>query len=242
MDTSEQSESEQENNPNIPPENTMVPIESQLSSGGEDIQKTLNQLINFSDNVLHEPTCIICSNPYREELEQIWVHNKSHSAVKQYMKEKSNITISKNIIDNHMLYHVNRGIAEIQKIEYADRIRRQLSVTKLTTLDRIDLGFAALNERLMGINSITPSGEYNQADIEKIKSGEVTKLMSSFNNLLKLYLTITGEMQKSGEFIMIPQLAFINFITDSLAEAKDDNERAIINNLLTKMKNLAQLS
>jgi hypothetical protein len=231
---------DKDKDPKVPPENTMVPIASQLAAGSADVQKALDQLINFSENVLHEPTCIICSSPYREDLEQTWLTNKSHAEVKKVMKQRANIALSNDIIDNHMLYHVGKGVAELQKIEYADRIRRQLSVTKLTTLDRIELCFAALNERLMGINSITPTGDYSQADIEKIKSAEVTKIMGSFNNLLKLYLTLTGEMQKSGEFIMIPKQAFVAFIKDSLADAKDDKEKQIINNMIEKMKGLSR--
>jgi len=233
--------------PNVPPIDNMIPITSQLVNTSTDVQKVFNQLINLSENVLHEPTCIICSSPYRNEIEQIWSNDKDEdnsasniADVKAFIKQKLNITVSKDIIINHMMYHFNSGVREIQKMEYADRLHRQLSTAKLTSLDRIEICFAALNERLMGINSIIPSKRYSPADIEKIKSSEVNKLMTSYNTLLKSYMVLTGEMQKSGEFIMIPQRAFIEFITESLAEAKDDNEKQIINKLLDKMKSLAK--
>lgn len=225
-----------------PPQGSMESLESQLDSGmTSEVNNALSQLINISNDILHEPTCIICSNPYRDEIEQKWLKTKSNKEVQQLIKDKSNVSVSNAIIENHMTYHLNQGVREIQKIEYKDRLSR-LSNVKLTTLDRIDLCFSALTERLVAINSITPSGEYSVADIEKIKSAETTKIMSSFDRLLKLQASILGEMKTQGELITIPRNAFVKFFTDAIANAQNDREREITKKILTDLSQLGKLA
>ena len=71
------------------------------------------------------------------------------------------------------------------------------------------------------------------ADIEKIKSSETVKLMSTYSNLIKLQATLLGEMKDSGEMISIPSKKFIAVFNTALAlEVKTDREREIVTNIL----------
>ena len=204
-----------------------------------DIDNALSQLINLSDNILHEPTCLICCNAHREEIEQEWLQSTSHQKVKKLIKDKSGIALSNDVIDNHMVYHLDRGVKELQKIEYADRIKR-LNAANLTTLDRLRLCFSALTERLMNINSITPSGDMSVADVEKIKSAETSRLMASFNQLLKLQASILGEMKNNGEIITIPRQSFMDFFDNAILNAKNDEEKQIISDILNGLASLGK--
>lgn len=203
--------------------------------GSDDI---LMQFVNLNEkNVLHEPTCIICSNPHREEIEKRWIETKNHENVKDLFRSKSTIPISNDVIDNHMRFHYDRGIKELQKVEYINRIQRASDIER-TTLDRIRLGLSAIDERIMGINSITPTNDLSSAEVEKIKSSEVAKLMVAYNQLLKLKATIIGEMKNSGELIIIPKRPFIDTFNAAIIESKNEEEKEVIKKLLSKLADL----
>lgn len=225
---------ELDNKPTIDPPQ---PPAVYLHSG---IDQVLAQAINLTpEYVMHEPTCPICQSANREDIEQKWLETKNHADVKELMKSKGMPELSNEIINNHMTYHYERGIQEIVKTEYIDRIKR-LNNTPVTTLERIDLCLSALTERLIGVNSITPSGEMSVADIEKIKSAEVSRLMTSFNSLIKLQASIRGEMQSNGELLMIPRQSFTDFFKTKILEAKTDDEKKIIMDLLNGLKDLGK--
>lgn len=225
-------------NNNIPPPETMIPINTQQGAASE-IDRALSQVINMSGLVMHEPTCIICSNPHRDEIEKKWLETKKHSEVKKIIKGKSDIDVTNGIIDNHMLYHSGREVKELQKIEYREQLRRLNSV-ELTTLDRIRLCLSALTERLAGINSIVPDANNSVVDIERIKSSETSRITANFNQLLKLQASIMGEMQKKGEVISIPREAFLSFYNTILAEASTVEEKKVIRRVLDGLMSLGR--
>lgn len=207
-----------------------------------EIDKMLSQVLNLSkDLVLHEPTCPLCASPHREEIEELWIKEKNIGKIKSLIKEKTGKAVGYDIIDNHMSQHLTKGVREIQKIEYIDRIKR-LHNQSLSTLDRISMGFAMIIERLMGVNSITADGEESVASIEKIKSAETSRLMTVFNSLLKLQATILGEMKQSGELITIPSSQFVNIFNEAILEANTDREKQIIKNILDKLARTSQKS
>lgn len=218
------------------PDVTPVPEYYPKSSG--DMDNILLQLINInSDNVLHEPTCIICSSANRDEVEQKWIETKDHKETKKVFSSKNSLPISNDIIDNHMRFHYERGIKELQKIEYANKIRRLNSV-ELTTLDRIRTGLSSIEERVSGINSITPNEDLSMAEIEKIKSAETARLIMAKTQLLKLQASILGEMKNNGELIIIPKQAFIDTFNMAIVGSKNDEEREIIKRLLNSLAEL----
>ena len=205
-----------------------------------ELEKTLSQAINLSpDNTFHEPTCLICSSPYRTEIEEKWVETKSHADIKDLLKGRTLSKISTGVIDNHMRFHYERDINQHQMREYVDRIKRY-STSELTTLDRIQFALSALTERIVGINAITPSGDYTAADIEKIKSAELTKLMGAYGKFTKLQADLMGEMKDTGDLISIPKEAFIHFFNKALTEAKTEDEKEIVNKILTQLASLSQ--
>jgi hypothetical protein len=200
------------------------------------VDRLLSQVINLSpDNILHEPTCEICRAAHREEVEQKWADTKSYEDVRKILRDKCNIpNLSKSVIQNHMMYHVDRAIREIQKIEYVNRIKR-LNSFNLSTLERIRLGMSAITERLMGVNSIVPDNATSASEIEKIKTQETARLMTSLNQLLKLQAEILGEMKSSGELVTIPRDEFIRVFNEAILEAKTDEQRDTIKDILNKL-------
>jgi len=224
-----------------PPPETMKAPDTYFPVKFDGIVKNLGQLINFNDNIMHEPTCVICSSPYRTDIEAKWLETKSTIETQKFIKQKAKLDLTDAIIDNHMLIHLNSGIKEIQKIEYADRIRR-LSNNDLGTLDRIKIALSAIDERIMGINSIIPSQNTSQVEIEKIKSSELTKLMATYEKLIKLQASILGEMEKQGSMIRIPKAAFLDWYNRMMVEAKNPEEKQIVKKILGELKSLAQSS
>lgn len=227
------------------PEDSMKPIEESINKdlthySGTNVDKLFAQGVNLSEDMtLHEPTCILCSSSCREEIEQKYIETKNYSQTINLFKEKTGSDINKSIIENHMRFHYDRAIREIQKVEYKDRIKRY-SDQNLTTLDRISVSFAILSERLMGINSITPSEDESVAQIEKIKSAETSRLMGQLKDLLKLQASILGEMKNNGEVITIPTDDFISIINEALANAKTEGERDLVKEILNKLDAISQ--
>lgn len=206
----------------------------------EEVERLMSQAINLNDtSIYHEPTCIICSSPYREEIEQILVEKKSNKEAIKLFKDKTGADIGDNVLINHAEQHMSRGVRELQKVEYLHRIKR-LNTPNITTLEKISLAYAIITERLMGVNSIIPTGEESVAKIEQIKSAETNKLMGSLNNLLKLQASILGEMKTTGELVYIPTNEFILAFRDAIRAAKTDREKELISTLLNKLESLAR--
>ena len=138
-----------------------------------------------------------------------------------------------------MQFHFEGGIKQLQIKEYVDKIKR-FSTSDLTTFDRIQFALAAITERIIGVNAITPSVDYSEADIEKIKSGELTKLMGAYGKFTKMQADLMGEMKDTGDLISIPKLAFINFFNKALTDASTEDEKETINKILTQLASLSQ--
>jgi len=241
---------ENPDNLDLPPDESMgeiIPIEEELIPSSSDsffmgdAEKAMRQLVNVnSSNIYHEPTCIICSSSSRTKIEEMYVAKNTKEDIIQYVKSHSGIELSNSLIENHMIYHYEKGVREHVKTAYIDRLRR-LSSQETTTLSRIRMSIDALTERIVGINSIVPCGDLNETDIEKIKSSETARLTRTMTQLLQLQANMMGEMKDSGELITIPKKAFVKFFNDALVSAKTDVERNIINNLLTTLGELSQM-
>ena len=220
------------------PEDSMEAIEPksvQPLIGGDQVDRLLSQAINLSEGmVLHEPTCVICSSPSREEVEQKYLETKSYSEAMKLFKEKTGMGVNKGVIENHQRFHYDHAIRELQKIEYIDRIKRYTGQS-LTTLDRISICFSIISERLMGVNSVIPSEDESIAQIEKLKSTETARLMGQLKDLLKLQASILGEMKNSGELITIPANDFILIINEAFSAAKTDGEKNLVKDILAKL-------
>lgn len=219
----------------IPPKEENAKIEIPNSGSADSIEFALSQLINLNpENILHEPTCMICSDPNRTEIEKKWNETKKHADVIALFKTKSSANISNDVIDNHMSFHYDRGVKQMQIMEYINRIKR-LSNIELTTLDRISLALAIIDDRLADINSITPNSNISAAEVSEIKSAETTKLMSAYNNFLKLKIGITGEMAKNGELIIIPKQSFIDVFNLAIVEAQTAEAKSVLKKVLTSL-------
>lgn len=211
-----------------------------------DIERIMSQLITLNNqNILHEPTCPICKDPLRKELENVWLEaasDKKHKAVIDFLASKNLPKYPRSVITNHMQLHLeNREIRELQKIEYASSISR-LNSTHLTTLEYIQTCISMLIERIMGVNSLVPDQVTSATEIEKIKSTESAKLMNIFNQTLKLRASILGEMRTSGELLSVPRQEFIDIFKDALKKTNTEGEREIVNFILSKLEEVSRLA
>lgn len=196
-----------------------------------EVDKLMSQLVNLNEKrVYHEPTCPICSSPYREDIEKDFIKNKDYAKAKSILQ----IDIGDNVIENHMSHHHARGVKEVQKLEYINKISR-LNKSNPSTLDKIQLASSMLLERMVEVNSISPSGSLSISDVEKIKSSETARLSGAFNNLMKLQAGIMGEMKTSGELITIPVDEFVRVFNDAIISSKTDAEREIVKSILDKL-------
>jgi|SaaInlV_100m_DNA_2_1039680.scaffolds.fasta_scaffold21311_1 hypothetical protein len=226
----------------LEPVESFVEEESEVTPYKKDlgqVEKVLSQALNLAnDGQFHESTCSICCSPLREEAEDLWDQGRATAPIKKLYKEKSSQKINDSLIKNHMKNHKDGGVRELKKVEYVDRVKRLYGSGEITTLDRLNLSLAIITDQLLEINSLEPSGDKSIADIQKIKSGETNKLMATFNNIVKLQATISGEMRDSGEIISIPRDTFLNVFNDAIINARNDREREIITGILDGLKSV----
>ena len=228
---------------NIIPVRTKV-IKTTNTARGEEIEKMLSQAIRQTDkHIFFEPSCPICASSNRKDIEQKYqdVSGKGTSQlleVKKFIKDTYGTDLEVHFIENHFLMHFNQGVREQQKVEYS-RVVRQLYNQSLTTLDKVGLAFAIVTERIIAINSLTPTHNESVADIERLKSVETTKLLGTYNNLLKLQATLLGEMKNDGKLLSFPRDEFISIFEESILSANSDEEKKMLTNLLEKLTILA---
>lgn len=226
------------NNDNIAPiveEHSVQIIESNTSKvfrpNSSEVDKLMSQVVNLNERrVYHEPTCPICSSPHREELERDFISKKDYASARAIIR----LDVGDVVIENHMSNHHARGVKEIQKLEYANRIAR-LNKSNPSTLDKIQLCSSMILERLVEVNSISPNSNLSVADVEKIKSAETARLSGVFNNLMKLQASIMGEMKTSGELITIPVDEFVRVFNDAITSSRTDAERTMVKSILDKL-------
>lgn len=213
-------------------------------SRGEEIEKLLDQAnIISSGNIVHEPSCPICSSPFRKNIENKYSEatekSKKIAEARKCFKDKVGIDLENYYFENHFDFHNTNGMRGLHQIEYAQKIKR-LYNQSLTTLDRIDSATAMIMERIIGINSLYPSTQESAVEIEKIKSAETSKLIGGYTNLIKLRASVCGEMKTSGELITIPTKEFIDTFIEAIQTAKNDRERESLKNLLDKLEMLSK--
>jgi len=230
----------EETNPEITlPEVVETPVEAQIAVSGldDDIKSLLMQAVDITqDGLVHEPTCTICRSAVRAQAEEKWLETKDTSEVKKIIKDHEGVTVTNSSIRHHMAIHLDREGGELQKVEYANRIQR-MSNSYLSTVDRIQMSIAILDDRLMSVNALSPSNDFSQAEIEKIQGDLTVKLMGRMENLIKLKSSIESEMHKRGEFVSIPKAKFIDVFNTAIADAKNEDIRKAIYDLIKKLEN-----
>lgn len=209
----------------------------------EDANRLFSQVVNLNEEgIFHEPTCPICSSPLREESEKLWASQtptKDWRKIVEIFSTKSSIKVGRDIVENHMRFHADRGVKELQAIEYISRLQRMNS-RGYTTLAQLDLCYNTLNERLLSINSITPDGNLSVAEIERIKSQETVKLIGQILQMVKLKATIMGELKETGDMISIPVKQFTEVLEETILSARTDREREFIMVFFEKLKGLGR--
>ena len=228
--------------PIVPPSLTVMHPPSsqrQFVTTSAEVGDMMRQIVNLTgnDRVYVEPTCPICGSSCREEAEQVWINTKKVLEVKTLMNDRCGLKLSVPIIENHMQNHYLRGVKEVQKLEYIDKIKRLNDHTS-STLDQIQLGLSMLLERLIEVNGISPSGELSVAEVERIKSAETSRLIGQQTNLLKLKASILGEMRNNGELLTIPVNDFAKIFNDALTMARNDGERQLVKNIIDQLSRI----
>lgn len=206
-----------------------------------EVEQIMSQAINLNEsNIFHEPTCLICSSPNRNELEKKFLEKSSYKDVALMYKSKHGLDIGESVIENHVVHHSTKAaVKHSQMREYVQRIR-SLNSQNVTTMEKIATAHAFIIERIMGINSLVPNADESPAKIEQIKSAETAKLVTSLGNLLKLQASILGEMKNNGEMVYIQTDEFVGAFRDALKSAKTDREREIITTLLDRLETIAR--
>jgi hypothetical protein len=172
-------------------------------------------------------------------VEEKWFETKKHSEILEILKD-SKVKISEGMIDNHIKNHCHKVERELQKAEFINKVSRVYTSTNTSTLEKIGHSMAVIDAQIVELNAITPNGDMSQAEVEKIKASETKKLLDTKAKFIKMQADLMGEMRNAGEMINIPKDKFINFFNESILNAENDEEKSIIQKILSDLANLGQ--
>jgi len=202
------------------------------------VEEFLRRMINLSDaGVFHDPQCPICRSTHRSASEKDWLQHRNAEQVRQYFLDKGEpFTIP--VIKNHMEAHVDQSQVELRKREYIDRII-SLSRKPVTTMERLEIALAAIQERLVAVNAIEdPSVPSSQ--VEKIKADATCKLTSAMNSLLELRAEMLGELKQNGEVFTVDKRAFASAFEKLLLECLTNEEKLVVNKVFTELSKISK--
>ena len=233
--------------PAVVPETTALtaPVTGQVvqTKTGE-LTDILSSIINLSaSGIYHECSCPFCSNRYRAEAEKVYKSIDFQSKdkderVSQYFKSVGQ-NISCDVIRNHVKGHMDKGDNEIKKVEYISKLAT-LSTSNATTVDQIKLGVSVIMECITSVGSIAPDKNTTFSEAQALKASLVTKLVKAWVDMIEFQHKIYGEDMKKGNVIILPKGGFVKVFDDALVNAKNKQDRALIQSIMTGLENLEQ--
>lgn len=237
MSDAQPSENNIESVSNIPSPSTTkeVSISRILSNVQPSIRDFLAPIINIGrDGKFYEPTCEFCAHQYREDAEIYYnslekIDPKRIHKVENYLLVEKGSPLNIDCIRNHIENHMDRGDAELRKVEYINKLSNLASVD-MNTFQRIKMALAAITERLTAMHSCPTSGKLEN---EEKKSKSINDLIKTWTNLVELQSELMGEMIGKGEVITIHKEDFNRVMGNAMQNAKTDGEKKLILSLLS---------
>ena len=209
-----------------------------LASSNAELGEFLGRMVNLNDaGVFHEPKCPICRSPDRQQAEQDWLASRNAEQVRQFFIDKGQ-TYSIPMVKNHMEYHLDQSQVELRKREYIDRVLA-LSRNPVTTMDRVEVALAAVQERLVAVSAFEDPGALTSA-VEKIKADATCKLTSTMSVLLKFRAEMLGELRQNGEVFTVNKQAFSQLFARLLEGCKTDEEKLVVNQVFGEMAKICR--
>jgi hypothetical protein len=214
-------------------------ISTILANVQPSIRDFLVPIMNLNDGGKYfEPTCPFCRHASRDGAEILYrslpkTDTNRMQTIENYFLQDIGNPLSIDVIRNHINNHMDRGDAEYRKAEYINKLS-MLSSVEMTTFQRIKIALAAITERITTMHSCATGGKL---ELEEKKSKVINELTKTWTNLVSLQSELMGEMIGKGEVITIPKDDFNRILGNAMQNAKTDNEKIIISNLLTEFEN-----
>jgi len=227
--------------PDDTPKTVMVPKQSELVSiiRDSDASRFLLGLVNLNDaGVFHDPDCPICNSIHRRRAEAEWLKTRDAGMVQQMFKDHGE-TYSIPFIKNHMEEHLDSSQREIRKREYIEKVLAA-SERGLTTLETLDIGIAALHNRLAEIEAMDNfDPAKSPVEVAKIKADSVKNLTGAMGNLCQLRAKMLGELKRDGEVFTIRKSDFAQASTDLFNGATNNDQKLMISKFMEKIVEIA---
>lgn len=196
-------------------------------------------LVNLNDaGIFHDPDCPICNSTHRRRAEADWIKTRDAAMVQQLFKDHGE-TYSVPYIKNHMEEHLDSSQREIRKREYIEKVLAA-SERGLTTLETLDIGIAALHNRLAEIeamDNVDPAK--SPAEVAKIKADSVKNLTAAMGNLCQLRAKMLGELKRDGEVFTIRKGDFAKISTELFEKATSNDQKLMISKFMEKIMEIA---
>jgi hypothetical protein len=211
---------------------------TKLASNNADLGEFLGRMVNLNDaGVFHEPKCQICRSTHRRQAEQEWLTSRDAEQIRQSFIDKGE-TYSIPVVKNHMEFHLDQSQVELRKREYIDRVLA-LSRNPVTTLDRLEVALAAVQERLVSASALEDPCAAASV-VEKIKSDATCKLTATMSVLLKFRAEMLGELRQNGEVFTVNKQAFGQLFGKLLSECVTDEEKLVVNKVFGELQKVCR--
>lgn len=206
---------------------------AKLAGGQISVDEFLHRMVNINDvGIFHDPNCEVCHSPHRKAAEDEWLSSRNAEQVRQLLIDKGE-TFSVPVLKNHMEFHVDQSQVELRKREYVDKIAG-LSRDDVSTLDRLQMTLAAVNERMVTISALEDPA-MPHAQVEKIKADSTVKLTATMKQLLEFRAKMLGEMRENGEVFTIDKDKFVKTFGKLLDECVTDEEKLVVNKVFGEL-------
>lgn len=206
---------------------------AKVASGQISVDEFLRRMVNINEaGVFHDPNCEICHSSHRRPAEEEWLQSRNAEQVRQLLIDKGE-TFSIPVIKNHMEFHVDQSEVELRKREYVDKISG-LTHVDVSTLDRLQMTLAAVNERMVAIAALDDPS-LSHAQVERIKADSTVKLTGTMKQLLEFRAKMLGEMRENGEVFTIDKDKFVQTFGKLLGECVTDEEKLVVNKVFAEI-------
>jgi len=204
-----------------------------------DASSFLLGLVNLNDTgIFHDPDCPICNSMHRRKAEADWLKTRDADVVHQLFKDHGE-TFSIPYIKNHMEEHLDSSQREIRKREYIEKVLAA-SERGLSTLQTLDIGIAALHNRLAEIEAMNNDDPVKSpVEVSKIKADSVKNLTAAMGNLCQLRAKMLGELKRDGEVFYIKKGDFAKMSTELFEEATSNDQKLMISKFMQKIVEIA---
>ena len=213
----------------------------------ETIDKVFSSLIQLNEkDIVNVKSCRLCNHRYRFEVEDFWEKNDFNSSkaveflnnkIEEDNESKSEEEEEENLfqgssVRNHLKKHFREQEKQLRLKDYSEKIKNVMAL-KQKKSQLLEMSLAVCQENLSSIASAETNGDIK---LEKIRSENINKTVSTMLSIIETQNKIEGEISSSKAI----QEKLINIWVDAIQKEKSDAKKQVLYKMLEEFVNQIQ--